>query len=93
MAETLTLTFAEVQSEVQNINTLADTVQQDADALLEVARKCVNRGIVTEWGSEMLSGLEKFQGTQMADAIAEIKKEASKLETIAQETAAYSQGQ
>lgn len=91
--ENLTLTFAEVQSEVENIKALASTVQSDSDNLLEVAKKCVNSGIVTEWGQEMLAGLQKFQGTTMADSIAEIKQEATKLEAIAQQTASYSQGQ
>lgn len=91
--ENLTLTFAEVQSEIENINALASTVQSDSDNLMEVAKKCINSGIVTEWGQELLSGLQKFQGTQMADSIEEIKKEARKLESISRATATYSQGQ
>jgi hypothetical protein len=91
--ENLTLTFAEVQSEIENINALASTVQADSDNLMEVAKRCVNSGIVTEWGQEMLSGLQKFQGTQMADSIEEIKKEAKKLESISRATATYSQGE
>ena len=91
--ENLTLTFAEVQSEIENINALASTVQSDSENLMEVAKKCINSGIVTEWGQELLSGLQKFQGTQMADSIEEIKKEARKLESISRATATYSQGQ
>ena len=91
--ENLTLTFAEVQSEIENINVLANTVQSDSEHLMEVAKKCINSGIVTEWGQELLSGLQKFQGTQMADSIEEIKKEARKLESISRATATYSQGQ
>lgn len=91
--ENLTLTFAEVQSEIENINALANTVQADSNNLMEVAKKCVNSGIVTEWGQELLAGLQKFQGTQMAESIEEIKKEARKLESISRATATYSQGQ
>ena len=91
--ENLTLTFAEVQSEIETINALANTVKTDSDNLMEVAKKCVNSGIVTEWGQDFLSGMQKFQGTQMADGIEEIKKEARKLESISQATATYSRGE
>lgn len=91
--ENLTLTFAEVQSEIENINALANTVKNDADNLMQVATKCINSGIVTEWGQDMLAGLQKFQNGQMAAGIEEIKKEAKKLEEISRATATYSQGQ
>ena len=60
---------------------------------MQAATKCVNSGIVTEWGQDMLTGLQKFQSGQMAAGIEEIKKEAKKLEEIARATASYSQGQ
>ena len=91
--ENLTLTYAEVQQEVENINALANTVKNDADNLMQVARKCINSGIVTEWGQDLLAKLQNFNNAQMAAGIEEIKKEAKKLEEISRATATYSQGQ
>lgn len=93
MAETLGLNRQEVQSEIETINKLATDVQRDSEQLIEVARRCVANGIQTEWGLQMMQQLEKFQGTQMADSIAEIKLQAAKLAEASEQATAYSQGQ
>ena len=92
MAE-LGLQREQIQSEIETINKLAADVQRDSEQLIEVARRCVQNGIQTEWGLQMMQQLEKFKGTQMADAINEIKLQAAKLSAASEQATAYSQGQ
>jgi len=92
MAQAILLNKEEVQAEVEHIKKLADDVQRDAEELVNVLRKCVAKGIQTEWGVELQAKLEKFTSTQTADAIAEIKLEANKLVAAAERYEAFSQG-
>lgn len=92
MAEALGLNRQEVQAEVERINQLANDVQRDAEQLVTVLRKCVASGIQTEWGIALQAQLEKFNNTQMADAIAEIKLQSAKLLEATDVATSFSQG-
>ena len=91
MAQSILLNKEEVKAEVEHIKKLADDVQRDAEELINVLRRCVSKGIQTEWGVELQSQLEKFTSTQTADAIAEIKQEANKLVEATERYEALSQ--
>ena len=82
-----------VKSEIATINSLAAEVQKAANDLIQEAAKCIEVGIQTDWGKEFIDDLRRFQSQQLEEAIAEIKLQASKLETASQAFTAYSKGQ
>lgn len=82
----------EVQAEVERINKLANDVQRDAEQLVSVLKRCVATGIQTQWGIELQAQLEKFTSTQTADAINEIKLEATKLLEATDVATTFSEG-
>lgn len=94
MAE-LGLQRAEVQAEVNNINSLANKVEDDTRALVEVARKISAQGIqgVDWYDGTFSSMLQKLETNKVSDAIAEIKLQAEKLVSISERSEAFSNDQ
>ena len=94
MAE-LGLQRAEVQAEVNNINSLANKVEDDTRALVEVARKISAQGIqgVDWYDGTFSSMLQKLETNKVSDAIAEIKLQAEKLVSISERSEAFSSDQ
>lgn len=91
--ETLKLTGIEVKNEIEHINKLATDVQNDSQELIEVATRCIERGIQTEWAQAMLQNLRQFQNTKVSEAIADIKLQAQKLAEASEKATAFSQEQ
>lgn len=91
--ETLKLSSIEVKNEIEHINKLATDVQNDSQELIEVATRCIERGIQTEWAQNLLVELRQFQNGQVQEAIADIKLQAQKLAEASEKATAYSQEQ
>ena len=91
MGQSLVLDRQKVQEEVAAINELAEDVKRKSEALAQTVNRCVAAGIQTTWGIELQAHLNKFNNTQMADAINEIKFQASKLAESIETATAYSE--
>ena len=91
MAE-LGFNSAEVQAEVEKINNLAKTVQDDADRLVEIAKKISDQGIRgVDWYDWTFSSmLSKLQNNKVSDAIEEIKFQGQKLVGIGETSSTFS---
>ncbi len=92
MAE-IKLTGVEVKQEIDNIKKLASDVEISSSELIETAARCIERGIQTEWAMALKDQLRQFQTVKVAEAIADIKKQADKLVTASEEAATFSQGE
>ena len=90
MAE-LGLNQAAVQAEVDKINKLASTVDDDAKNLIAVAKKISAKGIQgVEWYDGTFSQmLNKLESNKVSEAVAEIKLQAQKLVGISESGASF----
>lgn len=89
------LRVEEVQNEVNKINTLAKSVEDNARELVNVARKISAKGIQGfNWYNDTFQQmLAKLEGNKVAEAVAEIKLQGQKLVQITESTVAYSNNQ
>ncbi len=91
--ETIKLTGIEVQNEIENIKKLASDVEASSSELIEVASRCIERGIQTEWAQSLKESLRQFQNTKVSEAITDIKLQAQKLAEAQEQAAAFSREQ
>ena len=94
MAE-LGIHSSEVQAEINNINSLANKVDDDAKELVAVAKKISAKGIQgVDWYDGTFSNmLNKLENNKVSDAVAEIKFQAQKLVGISETSTAFSTNQ
>lgn len=86
---------AEVEAEVNKINTLASKVDEDARNLVAVAKKISAKGIqgVNWYDGTFSQMIARLEGNKVADAVAEIKLQANKLVSVSETSAAFSADQ
>lgn len=86
---------AEVQAEVNNINNLANKVDEDARNLVAVAKKISAKGIQgVDWYDGAFSQmLAKLEGNRVSEAVAEIKLQAQKLVSVSETSTSFSTNQ